>query len=76
MKKYIVTLTDEERELLARRVSSGKSAARKLMHARVLLKTDASPGGPGWKDEQISQSLEVGTATIERIRRQFGTVQE
>ena len=71
MKKYVVTLTDDERELLARMVSSGKAAARKLMHARVLLKADVCPGGPGWKDEQISQGLEIGTATVERIRRQF-----
>lgn len=71
MKMYIVTLTDEEREQLRRMISAGKAAARKLMHTRILLKADASPGGPNWKDEQISQSLEVGTATVERVRKQF-----
>lgn len=71
MKMYIVTLTDEEREQLRRMISAGKAAARKLTHARILLKADAGAGGPNWKDEQISQSLEVGTATVERVRKQF-----
>lgn len=71
MKKHIVTLTDEEREHLRRLLGSGKAAARKLTHARILLKADASPGGPNWEDQQISRSLEVGTATAERVRRQF-----
>ena len=71
MKMYKVTLTDEERTQLRQMISAGKAAARKLMHARILLKADASPGGPDWKDEQISQSLEVGTATVERVRKQF-----
>ena len=46
-KKYIVTLTDEERQRLQEMLSRGKAAARKLMHARILLKADAPPGGPG-----------------------------
>ena len=71
MKKYKVTLTDEERIQLRQMISAGKAAARKLMHARILLKADASAGGPKWKDEQIGQSLEVGTATVERVRKQF-----
>jgi len=70
-KKYIVTLTQEERQMLQAMLSRGKSAARKLMHARILLKADASPGGPGWKDQQIAESLEVGRATVERVRREF-----
>ena len=70
-KKYIVTLTDEERQMLQAIISRGKAAARKLMHARILLKTDAGPGGPNWRDGVITESLEVGRATVERVRRQF-----
>ena len=70
-KKYIVTLTQEERVLLAGMLSRGKAAARKLAHARILLKADVSPGGPGWQDRQIATSLEVGTATVDRVRRRF-----
>jgi hypothetical protein len=70
-KKYIVTLTDAERQTLQEMLSRGKSAARKLMHARVLLKADAAPGGPGWQDERIAEGLEVGRATVERVRQLF-----
>jgi transposase len=70
-KKYIVTLTQEERQMLQAMLSKGKAAARKLMHARILLKTDASDGGPGWNDDQIAEGLDVGRATVERVRREF-----
>ena len=70
-KKYIVTLTQEERRMLQAMLSKGKAAARKLMHARILLKADASACGAGWKDEQIAEGLEVGRATVERVRREF-----
>jgi transposase len=70
-KKYIVTLTEEERRILHAMLSRGKAAARKLMHARILLKADASDGGPAWNDEAIAQGLEVGRATVERVRKEF-----
>ena len=70
-KKYIVTLTQEEREKLQATLSRGKGAARKLMHARILLKADASPGGPDWSDPRIAEGLEVGRATVERVRKAF-----
>jgi transposase len=52
-------------------ISKGKSSARKLTHARILLKADASEEGPCWRDEQISEALEVSLATIERVREKF-----
>jgi transposase len=70
-KKYIVTLTEEERRMLREMVSRGKGAARKLAHARILLKADQSDGGPGWEDAAIAQGVEVGTATVERVRKRF-----
>ena len=70
-KKYIVTLAEGERQMLQTMLSRGKAAARKLMHARILLKADASPGSPGWKDDQIVEGLEVGRATVERVREAF-----
>lgn len=71
MKKYVVTLTDEERERLQAVLSRGKTAARRLTHARILLKADMVGDGPGWKDDRIAEALEVGRATIERVRKQF-----
>jgi transposase len=70
-KIFIVTLTSEERATLRELISSGKAAARKLSHARILLKADSSKGGPGWADSVISQALDVGTATVERVRKRF-----
>ena len=70
-KKYIVTLTEAERQMLQAMLTRGKAAARKLMHARILLKADASSGGPGWNDDRIVEGLEIGRATAERVRREF-----
>jgi transposase len=71
MKKYRVTLTAEERESLVALIAVGKAAAKKLTHARILLKADQAEGGPGWIDQQIAEALEVSVATIERVRQRF-----
>lgn len=65
-KKYIVTLTDTERAELRKLISSGKGAARRLTHARVLLKADQ-----GLTDDRIASEVEVGVATVERVRKRF-----
>lgn len=70
-KKYIVTLTEEERQTLQEMLSRGKAAARKLTHARILLKADVPPAGPGWSDDAIADGLEVGRVTVERVRKEF-----
>jgi len=56
---------------LKKLVSSGRGAARKLAHARILLKADEAEGAPAWKDVDISRGIDVGTATVERVRRRF-----
>ena len=71
MKRYKVTLTTEERGQLQDLIAAGKAAAQKLARARVLLKADASPGGPAWPDLRIAEAIEVGVATVERLRRRF-----
>ncbi len=71
MKKYIVTLTAEEREALGDLIAAGKAAALKLAHARILLKADAAEGGPAWPDHRIAEAIEVSPATIERVRQRF-----
>jgi hypothetical protein len=67
--KFAVTLTEEERATLTSLITIGRGAARTLTHARVLLKADAGPGGPGWTDEQIRDALDASLKTIARIRR-------
>jgi len=71
MAKCLVTLTDEERFFLRKMVSSGKGAARKLLHGRILLQTDASPEGMRYTDGAIAEALDVGLSTIHRVRQQF-----
>lgn len=66
MKRYIVTLTDAERAELGKLISTGKGAARRLAHARILLKADQ-----GLTDERIAAEVEVGRATVERVRKRF-----
>ena len=71
MKRYIVTLTEEERSELEGLLAAGKSSALKQAHARILLKADAAPGGSAWSDSRIAEAVEVGTATVERVRQRF-----
>ena len=71
MKKYRVTLTAEERESLAALIATGKAAAKKLTHARILLKADQAEDGPGWIDDRIAEAVDVSVATIERVRQRF-----
>jgi transposase len=71
MKKYRATLASDEREQLRALLARGKADVRKLKHAQILLKADEAEGGPGWEDERIAEALEVGTATVERVRRRF-----
>lgn len=68
---YRVTLNPEEREHLSGMISAGKGAARKLLHARILLKADRAPGGPAWTDDQIAAALDVGLSTLNRVRHAF-----
>lgn len=72
MDKYRITLTVEERFRLEQLVSSGKSAARRLTHARVLLLADELHGEP-CLDAKIVSSLGTSVRTIERLRKRFVT---
>jgi transposase len=71
MKKYKVTLTAEERNSLQGLIAVKKTAAKKVIHARILLKADAGPDGPAWIDARIADALEVVVSTVERIRQRF-----
>jgi transposase len=70
-KKYLVTLTAEERQALQGLIATGTAAAQKLAHARVLLKADQADGGPAWPDARIAEAVEVSVATVERVRERF-----
>ena len=70
-KKYIVELEAEERAYLQSIINKGKSAARKIQHAQILLKADSGVHGPGWTDQQIADAFCVGVRTVERIRHRL-----
>jgi hypothetical protein len=70
-KRYLVTLTADERRDLAKLVSAGRRSARTLTRARILLKADQADGGPAWDDARIAEALGGGHRTVERVRQRF-----
>jgi hypothetical protein len=72
MDKYRLSLTVEERSGLDQLVSRGKSSARKLTHARILLLADELQG-EARADTAIGSALGISLRTIERVRKCFVT---
>jgi hypothetical protein len=72
-KTFIVQLSPEQRATLEHRTRTGTTTAAVQRHARILLKADASADGPAWTDAAIARAVEVGGATVARVRRQFVT---
>jgi transposase len=70
-KKYPVILSDTQREQLKNLIAAGTAPARKLTHARILLKADQGSEGPGWVDEQVADAVEVSQPTVSRVRKQY-----
>ena len=71
MKKYIVRLTDAERETLTQIATKFKGSSQKVRRAQVLLRADAD--GPGWTDAKIAEAYDCRTKTVENIRERFVT---
>ncbi len=67
--KFIVRLSEAERERLNSLIQNGKHGAGQLPKARVLLKGDASDAGARWNDSQIAQALDTSIDTVSRTRR-------
>jgi transposase len=65
-KLHAVRLKEEEREELKRYLRKGKSSARSLTRARILLLADE-----GRDDEDIAQALKVSKSTVSRIRKRY-----
>lgn len=64
MKRYIVNLTEEECIALHEILSRDRASRELSQRARILLKADE-----GLTDEEIAEELDVGRATVERVRR-------
>ena len=67
-KKYRIELTTEEQQELKALVSKGRAAAYKQTHARILLLSDEARKDGGLTDDEVARSLEIASATVERIR--------
>jgi transposase len=68
-KKYVVRLTEEERETCRLTVKKLKGTSQKVRRAQVLLKADAD--GPAWTDKQIAEAFSCRIKTVENIRQRF-----
>ena len=68
-KKYIVRLSDAERQICESVVSELKGSSQKSRRARILLKADA--GGPAWRDEKIAEAFGCRVQTVENVRKRF-----
>ncbi len=68
-KRYIVRLSEEERETLRKIISTGEVPAYKIRHANILLKADAN--GPNWTDEAIADAFSCHPNTVANIRQRF-----
>lgn len=65
-KKYIVELTEAEKERLLEQINHGKGSARTIKRANILLLADQ-----GKSDPEIVASLSTSLATVERTRQRF-----
>src|SRR5262245_50120298 len=71
VKTYVVRLSSEERQQLETLVRKGKSPARRLLKARILLKADVSEAGDGWSDSRIIEALDASPSMVYRVRKQL-----
>ncbi len=64
--KYSVQLSVEDRTQLERLIRSGRSSARVINRARILLKTDE-----GWSAAQVAAALDTSQRTVFRTKRRY-----
>ena len=70
-KKYIIRLSDEERQTCRDVVKRLKGTSQKVRRAQMLLKADAD--GPAWTDSRIAEAFNCRVQTIENLRKRLVT---
>ena len=70
-KKYVVRLSDEERQACQDVVKKLTGTSQKVRRAQILLKTDAD--GPAWTDARIAEAFNCRVQTIENLRKRVVT---
>ena len=68
-KRYVVRLTDQERDELQSVIKKLKGTGQKVRRAQILLKADAD--GPNWTDARIAEAFSCRTRTVEKIRQRL-----
>jgi len=74
MEKYIVKLDKEERKYLSSLTKTGKHAASKILHARILLACDEGDHTDTESTKSIkaiAKELDICDKTITRLRKRF-----
>jgi Homeodomain-like domain len=71
VKKYVVRLSQEERDQLNELIRKGKSPAKRQLKARILLKADVGKNGEGWSDGKIIKALNTNALMVSRVRQQL-----
>jgi len=72
MKKYIVTLTKDEREDINTMISKGKHRSQKILNALILLGCDEGKyQGNRSTNEEISRILSISMRKIDRVKKRF-----
>ncbi len=72
MNTYKVTLTQEEHEQLTKFTRTGTHAAKKIIHALILLNVDRGPhAAERQTNEEICKVLKLGMRTIDRVKKRF-----
>lgn len=66
--KYLIVLSEEQRQHLEKLTSSGNISARQMKRAQILLKSDVQVK---WSYERIMQAFDVSAVTIASVRKAF-----
>jgi len=69
--KFIIELTNEERQHLEKLTSSGIAPQRRVTWAHILPKSDSCAAGQKWKYEQICAEFNVTPVTVMNVRKSF-----
>ena len=70
-KHFTVNLTPKERAELHKLLGAGRSSARRIMHAHILLKTDRGLEGRALSDSAVAEALETSRNTVARVRQRY-----
>jgi transposase len=69
--RYVITLTNFQRKRLETLMRNRKAKVSQFIRARILILSDQSEKGVGWKVSQVAKALGVTSRTVEHLKRRF-----